>query len=758
MKKLLTTLFIITVLITGGIYSSFAQEATSTEVWTAQEGAGSSSWYSITSSADGTKLIATKGASATDRLMYISNDSGDTWAPILSTGAKYWQDITMSSDGEKIAVFGRDILGSSDSYIYTSIDGGNTWNRSDNGPVFSGAPGSIFSSSDADTLVAVQGYEYIYISHDWGETWATTSTEDYWDAVAVSSDGTKLFAGLGGGRIYISENGGQNWSTSTSPESYYWVFIDSSENGQKVVAATNLGYEVPGFIYVSEDGGETWATSTSAGERLWESVQISADGGKFVAIARTATSSYDNHIYISIDGGDTWATSTESLGAIRWSDVALSADGSKLAAVESGGYIYTNSPLLPPTSLLSSIAEVSSTSLEFNFSINKSHSKRGVEYCSTGISSTPCNSFTEYVEEVGSFSSGSATLSAMDLIPKTYYHYRFYSENEAGRKYSDIYTTLLEYREWDEFGIPLGTYGTTGYTSLSFSSDGSRILATGSGYVRISRDGGESWHELFNEIGGGTWLFSSISSDGMKMVVYRYGGLYISQDGGITWSQQEGFNMYGRSLASFADGEGLITAYYDHVYISVDSGATWATSTDEGDFEYVASSADGLKLATADSYGYIHTSTDGGVTWTERAFTGKKGYAAIASSADGMKLIAAEAGGYSGYLYISDNGGESWRVVEGLTNDSWSFVSSSADGKVLAAISDENSHSGGYIYTSNDGGNTWTKNLSAGYRSWSGLSVSADGTTIFAGHTNDFYYYQNLFPEAQDVSVSRSLE
>lgn len=745
MKKLITTLFIITVLITGGIYSSFAQEATSTEVWTLQETSGSRSWGSITSSADGSKLAASHTSPG---YIYISTDSGDTWAPNLSAGEKYWGDITISSDGEKIAVFGREITGLPNAYIYTSINGGDTWSRSDNGPVFSGPPGFITSSGD--TLVAVHLYQsnvYVYISHDWGISWATSSIESVgFRFVATSLDGAKIFSTVREGGIYISEDGGQNWHTSTSSQIGAWMGIDSSENGQILVARTD------NLIYISEDGGETWATSTSAGERFWNSVQISDDGSKLLAIG-------GDHIYTSIDGGETWATSTEALGAKSWTSLTVSSDGSKLAAVNSSGYIYTNSPLLPPNSSLGSIGAISSTSLEFNFSVDRSHSKRGVEYCSTGISSTPCNSFTEYVEEEGTFSPGSATLVATDLTPKTYYHYRFYSENEAGRKYSDTYTILLDYREWNNFGIPEGEGETTYYTSLSSSSDGSSVLVTGIGYVKISKDGGETWYELYEELGGNTWLSSGSSPDGMKMYVYGYNYFYTSEDGGISWERQEDCPTGPDSMAHSEDLTRLIANDSWKLYISDDSGETWRISLEESDLEDTTSSLDGMRLAAVESPGYIYTSIDGGATWTERIGPGSKNWSSITYSGDGLKLVATENDVYDdgGYVHISNDGGETW--TRKLGAQIWQFTASSADGKVLAAATgDFFSDSEGYIYTSIDGGETWTKDLSAGAKVWSSLSVSADGTTIFAGASDDVYYSQNLFPEAQNVNISRSLE
>ena len=63
---------------------------------------------------------------------------------------------------------------------------------------------SIASSSDGNTLVAVQPDGKIVISTDAGATWAQREQVRFWRGVAVSADGNQIVAAVNNGRIYRS--------------------------------------------------------------------------------------------------------------------------------------------------------------------------------------------------------------------------------------------------------------------------------------------------------------------------------------------------------------------------------------------------------------------------------------------------------------------------------------------------------------------------------------------------------------------------
>ena len=256
--------------------------------------------------------------------------------------------------------------------VYTSTDGGVTWKKQ-------GAAGStnwtgITSSSDGLKLAAVStgdcsgswdcGEGSIMTSSDGGSTWTqrAASTAQYWTSVASSSDGTRLTAVSRGGngngsKVYYSTDSGSNW-TDASPiaavnEGFQWVSVASSGTGQYQAVAdagnTNQYNAVTfGSIYTSSNFGASWSKQSIAGNHSWASVAYSLDGTKLAAfdggsIKQSETMSAGN-IYISSDHGATWTVQSPA-GNHYWYGIAISSDGTKLAAADggtgkTGGYIY----------------------------------------------------------------------------------------------------------------------------------------------------------------------------------------------------------------------------------------------------------------------------------------------------------------------------------------------------------------------------------------------------------------------------------
>ena len=176
---------------------------------------------------------------------------------------------------------------------------------------------------------------------DWVEQ--DGSAGKVWTAIASSSNGEKLVA-IGyddysgnGGAIYTSQDSGATWTNKTNPTGAsprWWQRIASSADGEKLAAAVEGGY-----IYTSADSGATWTERTGAGSHGWGAIASSADGTKLVAAPRYDASS----IYTSPDGGASWTEQVIDAGVENpnFTGVACSSDGTKLALVVEGGYIYT---------------------------------------------------------------------------------------------------------------------------------------------------------------------------------------------------------------------------------------------------------------------------------------------------------------------------------------------------------------------------------------------------------------------------------
>ena len=315
-------------------------------------------WQAVASSSDGTKLVA---AETTNKDIWTSSDGGTTWVDQTSgTSANggIWFSVASSADGTKLAAVEQQ---SGD--IWISKDSGATWVNKTKGTSAAGrAWSTIAMSDDGSKLVAVEmgpvenatGGD-IWTSADGGKTWndQTTSTGSNasanglaWTPVASSADGSKLVAAEAtNGDIWTSSDSGLIWADETqsgAAHGHGWRAIASSSDGTKL-AAVVLHPLLPGFggdIWTSTDSGATWVDRTPSGsmhDLTWQSIASSADG-TILAAVESGTTGNGGDLWTSTDGGKTWVDQTSSGSAhdLLWSGVAISSDGSRLVAVGSG--------------------------------------------------------------------------------------------------------------------------------------------------------------------------------------------------------------------------------------------------------------------------------------------------------------------------------------------------------------------------------------------------------------------------------------
>jgi hypothetical protein len=191
---------------------------------------------------------------------------------------------------------------------------------------------SICPSADG-TMLAATISGIIYTSTNSGTTWVSRVAGS---VAGSSADGNKLVAFFPAGGIYTSTNAGVTWTQTGAPTSAYWGRLASSADGCVLVA----GIATNGPIYVSTNSGTFW-TQTTAPSNNWGSIALSADGSQVAAAA--ANLGGKGSIFTSPDAGVTWVQT--SAPSNTWGSIASSADGSKLvAAVDypQKGLIYTS--------------------------------------------------------------------------------------------------------------------------------------------------------------------------------------------------------------------------------------------------------------------------------------------------------------------------------------------------------------------------------------------------------------------------------
>ncbi len=287
-----------------------------------------------------------------------------------------------------------------------------------------------------------------------------------------------------------------------------------------------------------------WNLQIGSGSRTWTGITSSSDGTKLAA------TEYNGYIYTSTDSGVTWTQQTDS-GQRLWGSIASSSDGTKLAAVAGSDYIYTSTD--------------------------------------SGVTWT--------------------------------------QQTDSGSR---------------------------GWQSITSSSDGTKLAAVASSNnIYTSTNSGVTWTEQ-TDSGSRNWSGITSSSDGTKLAaVVLFGYIYTSTDSGVTWTEQTSSGFRGwKGVTSSSDGTKLAaTPISGNIYTSTDSGVTWTAQTSSGTQSWVsvASSSDGaILLAGTASFpvNYLYISTNSGATWTAQTNTGVGTWSRVTSSSDGTKLAAVSQDSY----------------------------------------------------------------------------------------------------------------
>lgn len=469
-----------------------------------------------------------------------------------------------------------------------------------------------------------------------------------------------------------------------------------------------------GEIWVSADAGATWSARPSAGTRNWQSIALSADGKRLVALEKTDISVPDlfgnftrrisGEIWVSNDGGSTWTLSIKRTdGSFR--EIAISPDGSKIAAAGSGGiWISINGGLnwtqrvIPAQTTTASGSVAASSVIIVN-----------PVYPPTFVSATFSNGGDRLW--VGGDAVGGPLLQ------------------------NDLWVSDDDGATWSKKTIPSFFTG-----RIQVSADGQKAVAVSSfyGFVRIwtSQDGCSTWTEQ-NHVGVRHWTDIAMSSDGRKLATSSAnGGLWLSSDGGVSWRQAfEAGNRVWMSISCSSDGVLLAAvAQNGGIWTSSDGGVSWKRDEKAGgafvyNWDALTMSEDGARLTLAEQVGGIWTLNLSGAVWTERLGSNSLVWRGLASSGDGTRLAAINSTGFysPGNLWTSTDSGQKWGLRTGKSAIDWRGLTMSGDGSFVAAAAGASG-----VLTSLDQGGTWSPRMDVQLGNVEVLTMSIDGSLMVA--------------------------
>jgi hypothetical protein len=238
------------IMIVGAIIAGYAQ------TWSDTTAPGYD-YESVGVSANGMIVIASTSGS------YIaSTNYGFSW----NTGRGAFNILTSSADGTKWAGTFRSGL----NYIYVSTNSGQSWAPTASPSNYGWQ--ALASSADGTVLAAAINYGTIYCSTNSGLSWLPSGVPNKgWEALSMSADGTRIMAAASGDTIYALTNSGGTWTWGETGAAYdSWQSIAGSVDESRLVASSGSG------TYVSTNSGESWTLGTNISGQ----VTSSADGAK----------------------------------------------------------------------------------------------------------------------------------------------------------------------------------------------------------------------------------------------------------------------------------------------------------------------------------------------------------------------------------------------------------------------------------------------------------------------------------------------
>ena len=452
-------------------------------------------------------------------------------------------------------------------------------------------------------LFAQTDTPHVYYLFDWdGNGVADYPSEDvpYGTNVSTSyawtSTGLKRFAVKA---VDKTTQNSSNWKT-------FDVIVASSTDAV-TLATPNMSGTYCGSVatlswdqVTDADGYSLWKNGISFDD-ISSGSKISTTDGNYLP----STDSYFMYAYKSPVTSTTAITTLTSPSSwtlhnsIRnWISITSSSDGTMLAAVVFGGYIYTSTD-------------------------------SGVTWTSRMTDAT------RYWRSI---------TSSTDVTDGT-----------DGKKLAAVVSSNGYIYTSTDYGVtwtPRMTDATRGWWSITSSSDGTKLAAVVyGGYIYTSTSSGVTWVQKTSDVVR-SWVSIASSADGTRLAaVVNPGYIYISTDSGTTWTPNNSAgskswisiasDVYGKNLAAVAN--------QGYIYTSTDYGVTWTPRMTDASRNWysINSSSDGTKLVAGISGGSIYTSSDSGSHWTTVATSA--GYSVTASS-DGTKLAAVA---YGGYVYTS---------------------------------------------------------------------------------------------------------
>lgn len=590
--------------------------------------------------------------------------------------------------------------------IYKSTDGGESWQKLDQGVVERDLTFRGFSVQPGDSNV-------VYAA---GEV-------SSWEWSGVEKQGREF--DMVKGVVYKTTDGGQNWIKVWEGDNLArYIWIDPRDTNVVYVSTGIFDREaansdpqkgVPGGVGIlkSVDGGRTWQQMNNGLGNLYVGSLFMHPQNPDILLAGTGNVQYNeqNGVYLSTDGGASWKHTLR---------------GQMIEAVE----FSTSDPQIAYAGGFGGFYRSEDGGLTWEI-IGGGQSGEG-----------------------GWGSPGIMAGHPIDFMVDPRDAYRIFSNQYGGGNFLSEDGGLT----WEP-----ASKGYTGAMIRDIAVDpispGKVVAASRSG-IFVSYNAGEDWLGLsFNPFYSLDWHVIVIDPSNPQHFISGltcYRNLVGSYDGGLSWQQliqqpenvRIGFNVvafapsnpqkvYAGSTGFYSCGSFSEEMPGAGVYLSTDGGKTWQQSADPivkqlGIITMAVSPQDENFVIAGSAKQGLYRSNDGGISWNQvsSGLPTNLSVGTVRFHPQDTKTLFA---GFSrGGLYQSQDRGESWKHVTGGLIPEGNISDLVFDPTNPSTIYLADVSSG--VYRSQDGGSTWrTINQGLELRAINTIDISQDGLHLYAG-------------------------
>jgi photosystem II stability/assembly factor-like uncharacterized protein len=680
--------------------------------------------------------------------VHMSTDGGQTWFP-SNEGI-----TTRTGDsGDAIPVFSLtidpnnyDILWIGTQFqrgIFKSIDGGHTWEKTDNG--VTEREGITFRGFTVEPGNSDAVYAAAEIS-----SWADGRPERQ----GREFDMTK-------GVVYKTTNGGNSWEAVWRGDNlarYVWidprdvnVIYISTGIFDREAANSNPEAGTPGGegVIKSTDGGQTWEHVNNGLDNLYVGSLFMHPQNPDILLAGTGNNQYykNSGIYLTTDGGNNWQHTLKDdvIEAVEFSasnpDIAYAGSAESIYRSENGGKTWQQISGGAETNGWGSPGVRAGFPIDFQVDPRDPNHIFANEYGGGNFLST--DGGVNWV--VASTGYTGAQVRAIAVDPE-------HPGRVVAAARSGIFVSYDGGGEW--FGLNHSPARSMEWNAVGINpQDPDNIVASNNwnGEILYSFDGGNSWNHTRTSIGENRmgWRAIAFSPSNPDIVYAGSAGFYSA--GVFDWKQP---------------GKGI--------FVSLDGGENWEEINNEftsnahiTDLE-VGETNPGVVYAAAGEVGILRT-TDGGQTW-EVIRQGLPNTFALSVALQPTNNEVVLAGFFRAGLYRSEDDGGSWRSSsQGMPPEAniTSIVFDPTDPQVVYAADNQSG-----VYRSEDAGISW-RAVSNGLRTRAvnALAISSDGQHIYAATEGEGVFRLDLngqppepapvspsAPEAVEPSVSTQID